>query len=411
MAGCGLASHQNAGGNRAEEIAASLFAPLKAFCPHRAVGKFRRMARERKTGRRLQTTLNIVLIDQDPLRDAAGAECSAVMAKLDDARSAWHRFEREDRPSFVRWRAREFGPLLSELRDLEAQITEHESLVHEVEMEMRRGFYDPWTAYQRVMLRRENPGENKPEPAHRPRARAGEEQKFFTEFEKEALFQEWVQKFIGTNPDKLDDEAYTTTFEAFKSHMFRNRPEELAPSSNPRAAEPERRPPGNEEPAPAPIDARVKELYRLLVRRLHPDLRADGSAAVSALWHEVQEAYGASDIAHLEILLALSDIESDRFSAQTSVSQMRAVLAELTRALFALEDSLRQARDDDAWGFARSGAGPGLRERVERELKATLRMRSDRLALLKRTIADWSRAGNGSTASRPTGRNSHAPTW
>ena len=38
--------------------------------------------------------------------------------------------------------------------------------------------------------------------------RAGEEQKFFTEFEKEALFQEWVHKFIGTNPDKLDDEAY-----------------------------------------------------------------------------------------------------------------------------------------------------------------------------------------------------------
>ena len=136
----------------------------------------------------------------------------------------------------------------------------------------------------------------------------------------------------------------------------------------------------------------MKELYRLLVRRLHPDLRADGSAAVSALWHEVQEAYGASDIAHLEILLALSDIESDRFSYQTSVSQMRAVLAELTRALFALEDSLRQARDEDAWGFARTGAMPGLRERVERELKATLRMRSERLELLQRTIADWSRS-------------------
>ncbi|HKP03423.1 MAG TPA: J domain-containing protein [Chthoniobacterales bacterium] len=337
---------------------------------------------------------HIILIDQKPLRRATGAECSAAMAKLDDARAAWHRFEREDRPSFVRWRAREFGPLLSELRDVEAGIRESEALVHEVEMEMRRGFYDPWSAYQRVMFRRENPSlaDNGAEPVHRPRARAGEEQKFFTEFEKEALFQEWVQKFIGTNPDKLDDEAYTTTFEAFKTHMFRTRPEEPPPSTNSRAAKPEPRPAAEEEPAPAPIDARVKELYRLLVRRLHPDLRADGSAAVSALWHEVQEAYGASDIAHLEILLALSDIESDRFSDQTSVSQMRAVLAELTRALFALEDSLRQARDEDAWGFARTGPVSGLRERVERELKATLRMRSDRLDLLKRTIADWSRS-------------------
>jgi hypothetical protein len=352
------------------------------------------MARERTTARRPINRLHIILIDQNPVRDAAGAECSAAMAKLDNARAAWHRFEREDRPSFVRWRAREFGPLLSELRDVETQIREHETLVHEVEMEMRRGFYDPRSAYQRVMFRRENPSlaENGPEPVHRPRALSGEEQKFFTEFEKEALFQEWVQKFIGTNPDKLDDEAYTTTFEAFKSHMFRTRPEEPKPAQKVRRAEPERRTPVEDERAPAPIDARVKELYRLLVRRLHPDLRADGSAAVSALWHEVQEAYAASDIAHLEILLALSDIESDRFSDQTSVSQMRAVLAELTRALFALEDSLRQARDEDAWGFARTGAVPGLRERVERELKATLRMRSDRLGLLKRTIADWSRA-------------------
>ena len=53
--------------------------------------------------------------------------------------------------------------------------------------------------------------------------------------------------------------------------------------------------------------------------------------------------------------------------------------------------SARQARDEDAWNFARTGAQPGLRERVERELQATLRMRSDRLGLLKRTIADWSR--------------------
>ena len=85
------------------------------------------------------TTDAIVIIDQGPLRSAAGAKCSAVLARLEEARAAWHRFEREDKRGFVRWRAREFGPLLSELRDLEAQIREREALVHEVEMEMRRG--------------------------------------------------------------------------------------------------------------------------------------------------------------------------------------------------------------------------------------------------------------------------------
>jgi hypothetical protein len=200
-----------------------------------------------------------------------------------------------------------------------------------------------------------------------------------------------VRKFIGTNPDKLDDAAYSTTFEAFKSHMFRSRPAEAPPSQNFRRAEQDRRRETlEEESGVTPIDPRVKELYRLLVRRLHPDLRADGSATVSALWHEVQEAYAATDIAHLELLLALSDIESDRFSDQTSVAQMRTVLAELQRAVFALEDSLRQAREENAWNFGRLGAIPNLRAEVERDLKANLRRRRERLNLLERTISDWS---------------------
>jgi hypothetical protein len=322
----------------------------------------------RTRAKRNHFATHLVVVDQSPLRRRSAADCSAAMARLDELRSAWNRFEREDKPSFVRWRAREFGPLLSELRDMETQIRDRETLVHEVEMEMRRGFYDPQTAYQSN----------------------GEERKL-TEFEQEALFQEWVRKVIGTNPDKLDDTAYSTTFEAFKSHMFRSRPPEPPPSQNFRRAEQERRKRTEEEwPAPAG-DPRVKELYRLLVRRLHPDLRADGSATVSALWHEVQEAYAATDIAHLEILLALSDIESDRFSDQTSVAQMRALLAELERALFALEDSLRQARDEHAWNFARAGTRADLRSEVERELQSNLRRRSERLNLLRQTIAAWSR--------------------
>jgi hypothetical protein len=338
------------------------------------------------------TPLGLTVVDQAPLRSKAGADCTSAMGRLDELRKAWNRFEREDKPSFVRWRAREFGPLLSELRDVEERVRERELLVHEVEMEMRRGFYDPSTAYQRVMFRRGNPGAAPVDPPQaRSKRQAGEEAKL-TEFEQEALFQDWVRKFIGTNPDKLDDKAYSTTFEAFKSHMFRSRPPEPPPTQNFRRAEQERRKSSVEEEAgDASIDPRVKELYRLLVRRLHPDLRADGSATVSGLWHEVQEAYAATDIAHLEILLALSDIESDRFSDQTSVAQMRAVLAELDRAIFALEDSLRQARDEHAWNFARVGAGSDLRREVERELKANLGRRSERLSLLDQTIAAWSR--------------------
>jgi hypothetical protein len=200
----------------------------------------------------------------------------------------------------------------------------------------------------------------------------------------------------------MDDAAYATTFEAFKSHMFRSpaedRPPNIArsvkrPQVSPRAGS---IPLGMTEDQATPVDPRIKELYRRLVRRLHPDLRADGSAAVSGLWHEVQEAYGAGDVARMEILLALSDIETRRTVSQ-SLSQMHAVRAELERALRALEKSLLEAEGEDAWNFARLGPSADLQVRVERQLKSDLAQRIQRLDVLTRTIAEW---GRGPIANR-----------
>jgi len=328
-----------------------------------------------------------VLVDQEPLRQKAAADCTDAMARLERARVGWHRFERKDKPAFVRWRAREFGALLSKAREVEEQIREAQALVHEVEMEMRRGFQDGHTAYQRVMFRRQNPSIAM-EEVESPRKGRRAARKL-SDFEKEALFQEWVQRSLGTNPDKMDDEAYSTTFEAFKSHMFRGAPEEPRQRKIERRSAAKRIPLGAEEEEEVKVDARVKELYRILVRRLHPDLRADASAAVSAFWHEVQEAYAASDVAHLEILLALIDIESNEMGGQTGVGQMREVLVELERALCALEKSLREAEGEDAWNFAQGGPNAELRLHVERQLKSDLAARTIRLNLLTRAIAAW----------------------
>lgn len=317
------------------------------------------------------------------------------MARLDRARIGWHRFERKDKPAFIRWRARQFGALLSRAREVEIQIRDSQTLVHEVEMEMRRGFQDAHTAYQRVTFRRSHPNAGPEEEAEGPREGDASSRKL-SDFEKEALFQGWVQRSLGTNPDKMDDDAYSTTFEAFKSHMFRSPLDEARPRNANRTTTKERITQKSEEEGEEGgerrVDARVKELYRILVRRLHPDLRADASAAVSALWHEVQEAYAASDVARMEILLALSDLESSEVGNQTSVSQMRTVLAELERALWALEKSLLEAEGEDAWNFAQAGPSEDLQVRVERQLKSDLAARTMRLDVLTKTIAAWARS-------------------
>ncbi len=367
--------------------------------------RFRGMAGQsitrKKTGasRRLHLVAwEMVVIDQRPLRGAAGVECQAAMARLEKARADWNHFERKDKPAFVRWRAREFGALLSKAREVEEQIREHEALVYDVEVEMRRTIIDPHSAYQRVMYCRAHPSaadESVDEESAGKRASV-------SEFEKEALFQEWVQKFIGTNPDKMDDEAYNATFNAFKSYMFTSKRTEPLPRINRRAEKP--CPAEIEEEIIPPADARVKELYRLLVRRLHPDLRAGGNAVVSGLWHEVQEAYGMGDVGRMEILLALSEIEANAFGDQTSLAQMRTVLDELTRALHALRGSLHEARSDDAWDFARQGAAEELRVEVKRQLQSNLVARTTRLAVLQKIIAEWAHPPGLSRAASPARR-------
>lgn len=334
----------------------------------------------------------MVRIEQESLRENAAAECTSAKARLERARLRWHHFERKDKPAFVRWRAREFGALLSKTREVETQIRDAQTLVHEVEMEMRRGFQDAQSAYHRVMFRRENPSaaadDEETDGSQDERGVAGK----LSDFEKESLFQDWVKRSLGTNPDKMDDEAYSTTFEAFKSHMFRGAPEEprvLNVRRRSAQARIELEEVEEEADEEGTKDARVKSLYRVLVRKLHPDLRDDASTEVSGLWHEVQEAYGAGDVAHLEILLALIDIESNGTSAQTSVSQMRATLAELERAARALEKSLLEAEGEDAWDFAQCGPNEHLRLRLERQLKSDLAQRSLRLDVFTKTIAAW----------------------
>jgi hypothetical protein len=46
---------------------------------------------------------SLVPVDQGPLRRKAASECAGAMKRLETARAAWRRFEREDQPAFRRW--------------------------------------------------------------------------------------------------------------------------------------------------------------------------------------------------------------------------------------------------------------------------------------------------------------------
>jgi hypothetical protein len=331
------------------------------------------------------------------------------MARLERAKAEWKRFEQEDKPGFGRWMAATFGALMSQLRETEAQVLSKQALVEEVEMEMLyTGTRSPKAAYAKVMRRRNNPapmggaqGESDRREWSEPPPSAEEEQEL-DEFEQTLLFEEFLRVALGMNPDRMSDRQYDKMFAEFKEKLFGQGP---PPRESAEEQEAPRIPGARraEAEAPKPERSRLKELYRLLVRRLHPDTRAEGDTEVSSIWHEVQEAYTRGNVERLEMLLALTDLQSNATGEHTTLAQMRAVLIELRRAFNAIQKNLKMAKTDLAWNFTRTAD----RSALERKMRGNLEERLDwvvmQLAELDDQLRRWS-APAKSRKPRPAGR-------
>lgn len=339
------------------------------------------------------TWWTLILVDQEALRSAASGQCGKCMESIEKARADLARFEREDRPAFERWMAAKFGQSLTELRTVEAQYAEKAALAEAIEMELIfGGSQSHHEAYLVVMKRRERVAQGfAPEPEEGPGAAGasaadedddedGDDMDRFILGEK---FEEYCAQILGRNPDQLNRREYDALFKEFKRKISGQ-----DAGAEPRKASP---PPRAASSAAGSPEARVKELYRLLVRRLHPDTRADGDATVAEVWHEVQAAYAKGDVGRLETLLAFADVREKRFGAHTSLGQMRAVISDLVRTLHALRRSLSEARKAPAWNFSGMPDRAGLERQTRAELTRDLFRRRAELADINRVLENWTR--------------------
>lgn len=333
-----------------------------------------------------QARWSLIIVDQEPLRQAAAGHCGKCLEGIEKARADLARFERDDRPAFERWMAANFGQALTELRTVEAQYAEKAALAEAIEMELIfGGSQSHHEAYQTVMKRRERVAQGfAPEPETDSAAADedddGDDMDRFTMGEK---FEEYVAEVLGVNPEQLNRREYDALFKEFKRKVSG---QDAGPE--PRKASPPPRAASGSAGSPA---ARVKELYRLLVRRLHPDTRADGDATVAEVWHEVQAAYAKGDVERLETLLALAEVREKRFGPHTSLAQMRAVMTDLVRTLQALRRSLSEARKVPAWNFSSRPDRTGLERQTRAELTRDLIRRRAELADITRVLENWTR--------------------
>ncbi len=377
----------------------------------------RKRTRHFRTGKRAEKSVRcrtLVVVEQEPLRKKALGDCRRLMKALEKKRETWRAYETEDIPAFERWMAHMFGALRTKIREADGKRREKAAWVHEIDMEVAFTGCQRHTAYRRVKERFEAPpetrrGENS-DPSDDPfdedpfreedfDGEAGKEAKFNEESGSRESFEAFVREILFTDARSLPKVVYEDLYREYRAELADEFGwDEEDETEFPRDA------PREPESGGRTGERRIKDVYRTLVRRLHPDVRADSDPQVGALWHQVQDAYAAGDLERLQTLLAMTDVLGGSSGADSTLGQLRDVAEELRAASRAVQASIRKARKDMAWGFAKRQDREDLAGDIRADLEVELAVIRDELSYLERLLGEWSKPPR--TRKRAAGRGS-----
>jgi hypothetical protein len=256
--------------------------------------------------------------------------------------------------------------LLTELRELNLKMAADDAIVFMVQNEVMFGGGSYARAYKRVMELKENP---EPPPPPPPGDRAGKRERFGA----------------GPNRENLDDDD---PLKAIFEEMFG----EIGPDERPWEERGRQAGQHPQAAAPAHVSKRLKELYRAVVRRLHPDSQREMTAQKTEWWHQAQSAYEAGDAEQLEVILTLCEISESGTTAHTSASLLQRITAQLKSSLREIKRQINQWRREPAWNFSNRTDHAVMADQVRRELTGELMAMRRRWMDTQEMIAKWKAA-------------------
>ena len=310
----------------------------------------------------------VVLVDGTGIRRKIKKDYEKALRDLDIARRQLDEFHQTDLPQFTRWLNTHFGVLLTELRELSQKMAADEELIFQVQDEVMFSGGSYARAYKRVMEFRENP-EPLPPPPTGSDEPDGDRNPFDARPESEDFDEE----------DPLDE---------FFNQLF----DEFGPHEDPRERRASRAGHHKESASPPHTSSRLKELYRSLVRRLHPDTQREMTAQKSEWWHQAQAAYEAGDSEQLEVILTLCEIGDSGTTAHTSASLLQRITAKLKSSLREIKRQIVGLRKDPAWNFSRRSDHAVMAVEVRRNLMGDLRGMREQWRQTQEMIAGWKAA-------------------
>ncbi len=335
----------------------------------------------------------IVAIDDTPIRNAALATYRKAREDLAAEERRLARHYETDVPAFRIWLHRELGPLLARLKQLGERHEENAQLHSEIlrERERRGGSYH--AAWLRVKARRDA---GLPEPDDYVSQRWREHIEHRARHGSGPDSSDGTGNIPGNDPhDGGTGEWHSLSDEAFEevAETFLKVAEAMDTMSGGDGC-------GHATMAISLVQrerarrrdgGRLKDYYRRLARRLHPDAGGVLDEGKRQVWIEVQTAYRDGNAAELELLWHRLADPAVGPGSHAPVSVLQDAAERARMALEQVKARLREASEEPAWKFVESDRR--TRTTIKRRMRTKLSESAERIRAateeLKNVIHRW----------------------
>jgi hypothetical protein len=207
--------------------------------------------------------------------------------------------------------------------------------------------------------------------------------------DEEREFRAYVRYACGDEPDQFSKREYKKLFNEYREWKKKREGEG-----------------GSVGRKKEDVPARVKELYRVLVRRLHPDTgKSRNDPNVQRLWHDLQNAYAAQDVERLEVLLAMTDLHESGSAIRSTLFHLRKVAKEMENTVRELKARFREARTSPAWAFWHSDNREKAGAKIRAATEARIREAKNHITILEAEINLWKKDARQPTRREPGSKN------
>jgi hypothetical protein len=318
----------------------------------RANSHYRAHPKPYVTRAQMRMSTALIRLNTSSIRNKALKDYQKAERELERHKNLLKRYHEEDIPGFRSWIHKNFGHLLTRQRELAQALDENRNTVFEIQALASRYHLPEAAAYKKLLWRRAHPAEAEEEDRQweeameRKRKKSNhpslddifgdEDDDGFTDFESE----------LADMPDDAKA-GFTDFFEEMTGIRLPHRSSETSNAEGKTA----------------------KELYRTIVRRLHPDHHGQMSEARKVLWHEAQAAYRQKDTNALYNILARCDGGESGLGAQSAVSLIQNLTRQLKQSLRTTKQEIKQVKRDPAWDFHTRTQDPKFGQKIRRELE------------------------------------------